>query len=233
MQVVRDYNQYTVADGNDPFWRIFANKTWEPTTFKIFDQFLDSRKTFVDIGSWIGPTVLYAASRAKDVFAFEPDPVAYHKLVKNIALNNIENVVPYPVAVSDRWKGMKFGAKTQYGDSMSSELWAKNRSETVPAISLESVILDLQPNFVKIDIEGGERTIFDGCQFSLENVKPTIHLSLHTPWFKENVDDLKVSIWESLHVYPYFYDQNLKRIEFDDAFDVNAFNSIVATFKEI
>lgn len=234
MHLVRDGKTYTVAEGHDWFWKQFADQSWEPTTFKIFDTFLETDKTFVDIGAWIGPTVLYAAPRAKQVFAFEPDQVAYRSLVQNLELNRIENVVPYPIAVADRWKGMNFGSKGVFGDSMSGEMWAQKGGRQVPAISLEAVVLDLAPNFIKIDIEGGERTIFDNCALALTEMKPTIHLSLHTPFFKGKVSEYQLSIMEALdHVYPYFFNEIGERIKLIDAFDPNAFNSVVATFKQL
>lgn len=232
MKVMRGWKVYEVADGHESFWTGFADESWEPATFKIFDKFLAGDRNFVDIGSWIGPTVLYAAQKARTVFAFEPDPTAYKSLIKNIDFNQIDNIVPYPVAVANRWGGIHFGKKAAWGDSMSSVLWGEGSKFQVPAVSLESILLDLQPNFIKIDIEGGERTIFDTSRLALLEVKPTIHLSLHTPWFTY-ADELRVPIMETLSVYPYFYDENLNRIDPDGAFDPNAFNSIVATFKEI
>ncbi len=45
--------------------------------------------------------------------------------------------------------------------------------------------------------------------------------------------DFKKPIIEGLSMYPYFYDENLKPIKLEDAFNPNAFNSIVASFTEI
>lgn len=233
MQIVKDSKQYEIAQGHEWFWEKFADGSWEPSTFKIFDRFLNPNEIFVDIGAWIGPTTLYAADKAKQVFAFEPDPAAYGKLIQNIELNAIKNVVPYPIAVSDKWKGIDFGAKTAWGDSMSSELWGKKGSFQVPAASFQAIVADLGAKFIKIDIEGGEKHIFDGASLLLEAVEPTIHLSLHTPWFKDDLESFTKHITEGLSVYPYFYDENLERIDLKDAFDPYAFNAIVATYKEI
>lgn len=232
MQINRGNDVYTVAEGHDWFWKGFADKSWEPSTFRIFDKCLQKDKVFVDIGAWIGPTVLYAAPRAKQVFAFEPDPVAYKSLVQNLHLNKVANVVPYPIAVADKWGGIDFGAKNELGDSMSSVLWAKGDRQ-VPAVSLEAIVLDLQPNFIKIDIEGGEKTIFDKSILALQECKPTIHLSLHTPWFKDDLVGFEESIKEGLEMYPYFYNEDLVPIQLADAFNPNAFNSVVATFQKI
>lgn len=233
MQITRNGKKYVVAEGHEWFWKIFEDGSWEPTTFNIFDKFLDKEKNFIDIGAWIGPTTLYAADKAKQVFSFEPDPVAYRSLVQNIDLNKIDNVVPYPVAVSNSWKGIPFGVKTAAGDSMSSELWATGDDVKVAAVSLEALIVDIQPNFIKIDIEGGEKMLLEGITSALRHLRPTIHLSLHTPWFKDDLIGFQSSIMKALAPYPFFYDENLNLIEMKNAFDPNAFNSIVATFTKL
>lgn len=229
----RDGKNYTVVPGHEWFWELFAEGRWEPSTFKIFDKFLNKDKVFVDIGAWIGPTVLYAAPKSKQVFCFEPDPIAFRSLAQNLALNSAKNVVPYPVAVASKWGGINFGAKIVLGDSMSSVLWAKKGGDQVPAISFEAVVMDLAPSFIKIDIEGGEKTIFDNAILALTECKPTLHLSLHTPWFKDDLEGYKKSIIESLEMYPYVYDENLNPIVLKDAFNPEAFNSIVLTYTKI
>lgn len=234
MQVSKEGIAYIVAEGFEWFWKQFADGTWEPNTFKIFDTFLDVERNYVDIGAWIGPTVLYASPKAKKVFAFEPDPVAFVMLTQNLKLNRAENVVVYPVAVSDKWQNIPFGAKTAFGDSMASELWG-SKENTVPAISLEAIVLDLNPNFIKIDIEGGEKFIFESqsLKLALAECKPTIHLSLHTPWFKDDVESYKNAIKEAVKDFPYVYSESLAPIGIDEAFNVGAFTSVVVSFKNL
>lgn len=238
MNIVKNNVPYTVTGGYEWFWPGFANGTWEPETFKIFDRFLDPERNFVDIGAWIGPTTLYAAHKAKQVFAFEPDQVAFRHLDINLRLNQVKNVVAYPIAVSNAWKQMQFGPKTGFGDSMASELWGAEQWNTVPAISLEAV-LEVNPNFIKIDIEGGEKFIFNSpsIKYALAYVKPTIHLSLHTPWFakdSETLLDFTEAIRLGLQGYPFFYNENLEKIDLNDpVFDPNAFTSIVASYQDL
>ena len=48
-------------------------------------------KIFIDIGAWIGPYTLIAASMGMKVYAFEPDKVAFQELKKNIELNSFKH----------------------------------------------------------------------------------------------------------------------------------------------
>lgn len=232
MVIKRGDERLYVVPGHDWFWKIFEDGSWEPETFKIFDRFLTPESVMLDIGAWIGPTSMYAASRARQVFAFEPDPVAYKSLVQNLDFNAMDNVIPYPVAVSNKWGGIPFGAKTGFGDSMSSEIWAKDDSK-VPAVALRSLLVELRPDFIKVDIEGGEEKLFKFSHAALAEVKPTIHLSLHTPSFLDDLEGFRNSVMANLDMYPFFYDENLNQIELANAFNPNAFNSIVASFKQI
>lgn len=40
------------------FWRKATAGGWEPETFAVLDQHLSPDRDYVDIGAWIGPTVL-------------------------------------------------------------------------------------------------------------------------------------------------------------------------------
>ncbi len=230
MEIVREGEVFQVATGHEWFWPGFADGSWEPTTFQAFDKILAPDSTMLDIGAWIGPTALYAARRCKEVFAFEPDPTAFASLIQNLNLNKVENVTPYPVAVSTAFKAIPFGPKTGYGDSMSSQIWAKDDTK-VAAISFTALLNELRPDFVKIDIEGGEKFLFEGNPFALH--RPTLHLSLHTPSFLDDVKGFKEAVMKGLERYDFFYDENLKPIELETAFNPHAFNAVIASTSQI
>lgn len=231
MKITRKGEEFEVAPGHEWFWPGFADGSWEPDTFDIFDRFLKPDSTMLDIGAWIGPTVMYAARRCKEVFAFEPDVVAIPSLVHNIVHNDLKNVTAYSAAVTDQWGRMPFGPRGQYGDSMSSVLWAKTGE--VSTVPFATLIRDLQPDFIKIDIEGGEMRIFEGAREVIEDLKPTVHLSLHTPYFVPQKYDAEYreKITEALSVFPYLYNEKMQPITVSEVF-TDHFNSIVATFHE-
>ena len=95
---VERYGKSFFVSGNPKYFFFWKNKSWERNTHKIFDKFLDSNHSYIDIGAWIGPTVLYGAQIAKKVYAIEPDPIAFKELEKNGILSkligNVVNDIP-------------------------------------------------------------------------------------------------------------------------------------------
>src|SRR6267142_1431387 len=75
-----------IAGHNDQFWDRFENN-WEGATLRAFDQHFAPGGTFIDIGSWIGPTALYAASRGQKTICIEADPIAAQELRSNVRAN--------------------------------------------------------------------------------------------------------------------------------------------------
>ena len=105
------------------FWRLAAKGVWEPHTFRILAKFLHPDSVYLDLGAWIGPTVIYAARKCAQVICFEPDMIAYQYLIWNIELNELRNVKPYNVALADQNAIMRmasFGGSL--GDTMTSLL---------------------------------------------------------------------------------------------------------------
>ncbi len=70
---------------NDEFWTSILD--WEPATFEAFHKLITPDTTVIDIGAWIGPTVLFAAHLAKRVIAVECDPHAMFELSQNVLQN--------------------------------------------------------------------------------------------------------------------------------------------------
>lgn len=167
------------------YWTSVNEHAWEPETFAIMQQYLSKSSTYLDIGAWVGPTVLYGAQLCRQCYAFEPDPVAFSGLMNNIVLNPaITNVQAQQAAVSGTTGTVAMGAKITPGDSMSSMLWSE-QSWTVPGISLEDIITQnniAHCDFIKMDIEGGEAMALAGKRAFFETYQPVLYLSLHTPW---------------------------------------------------
>ena len=60
---------------------------WEADTFEFVRRNVTPGGLMLDIGAWIGPIGLYAASLGARVIALEPDPVSIASLRENARLN--------------------------------------------------------------------------------------------------------------------------------------------------
>lgn len=169
------------------FWRRTSQGRWEPETFAVLDAHLEAARDYLDIGAWIGPTVLYAARKARHVWAFEPDATAFRHLAWNIELNGLTNVSALPVALSDRTgvaQMASFGGEA--GDSMTSLLNAGAAGGT-DVVTLDwasfSGDADLSAvSLVKMDVEGAEFDLLPALLPWLRAQRPALYLSTHAPY---------------------------------------------------
>ncbi|MFN6560103.1 MAG: FkbM family methyltransferase [Nostoc sp. ChiSLP01] len=168
------------------FWEKVNDEQWEPQTFKVFDRFISKNVTYIDVGTWIGPTLLYAAQLAKEAFAFEPDPVAYQEMLANVKLNpNIStNIKTYEALIGIESGEARLGSREEGGDSMSSILFSDLKTSwLVKSINLQDFVKKegLQPPlFIKVDIEGGEYSLIPTLAGFFKDYQPIVlYLSLH------------------------------------------------------
>jgi FkbM family methyltransferase len=191
MQVSALGKQFEVSPANHlSFWNEVSSGTWERATFAIFDRFLDREHSYIDIGAWIGPTVLYGCQLAKTAYGLEPDPLAYAELEQNIALNKViaNNVRLFNACIAPQSGQVTLGSRGQGNDSTSSLLFAKKKTHwTVKAFSFADFVRQqgiADCNFIKIDVEGGEYQLLPTMMEYLRMHRPTLHLSLHPIYLK-------------------------------------------------
>jgi FkbM family methyltransferase len=177
---------FEVSDGpNDSFWKRVNDGNWETDTYDAFRRHVDQNTTVVDIGAWIGPTTLYLAQLAKRVLSFEPDPVAFAELERNLEMNPaITNVTAVNAAVSNQKGRVKLGIRSAAGDSSSSILLTNNEGWDVETRALRDVLREAGDNvFVKMDIEGHEFALATNLAASLEGGRGRAIVALHPHFF--------------------------------------------------
>lgn len=168
------------------FWDQFADGRWEPSTFVELDRYLRPEVTYVDVGAWIGPTVLYAAQRCRRVVALEPDPVSYAHLTQNLLANGATGVQAWSLALAPQDGPVLLHERGGWGSSMSTVL-APTGGETreVGGVSWARLVRGLDDvALVKMDIEGGEPLVIDDvAQWCVLRRVPLL-VSLHAPWWR-------------------------------------------------
>jgi FkbM family methyltransferase len=113
----------------------------------------------LDIGAWVGTWTMKINSFCGRVIAFEPDPLHYECLVKNVP----DNVETHQLAVGNEEKMISLSdddftqAKRVLGDG------------TIPMVTIDSLNLD-DVDLIKIDVEGFEMEVLKGAENTLKNV---------------------------------------------------------------
>lgn len=144
---------------------------WEPNETRWFVRSLRPGDVVVDVGANIGYYTLLGAALVGErgrVYAFEPDPVSFEILERNVRLNGFENVVLERKAVSKEAGRLQlFLAAHNKGDHRIYAVEGEDRpSIEVEAVALDDYFADLEHgvDFVKVDAQGAEGVILDGMR---------------------------------------------------------------------
>lgn len=164
------------------FWDLVDAGRWEPATLDLITRLADG-SVYIDIGAWIGPTVLAAARTASAVVAYEPDPVAAAELRRNIALNGLSNVEIREVALLDRDGELPLsgGGAGELGRSESSLVFGVGQVSVPVADARREAAAEhfARCALLKIDVEGGEYELVSRLAPYLRAHRPHLLLSLH------------------------------------------------------
>jgi len=224
--------QYSI----DWFIPHMENGTWELDTFNILDFYANKDLVYIDIGAWIGPTVLYSADKYKKIICFEPDPIAVSRLNENLSVNTFKNVTLITKALSSYNGNSDFGGNGALGNSMSTLLvsldnkldffndYGRNNGFlsyderardiiTVETITMDKVLEEYNVDpykigLIKMDIEGGEKIVIPSILNFLKKYKPNFYISLHRVFLNNN--DIESIINDLFDIYTncYYYSSN-------------------------
>ena len=148
--------------------------------------------TVIDIGAHIGRYTITSSKQVGNtgkVLAIEADPDNFQLLKRNIALNNLKNVLPLNYAVFSARTRMKLyeqSASAKYNSLMLARAAKTKNYVEVNADTLDS-ILKLnevnQVNWIKIDVEGAEFEVLKGSTKTLSTDNVSLFIEIH------NIDD--------------------------------------------
>jgi FkbM family methyltransferase len=129
---------------------------------KLFSQMLHPGSTFVDVGAYVGYFTILASrmvGSAGHVYAFEPDPLAFSYLEKNIEFNDCSNATPVNKAVADT-----VATAALIRDPKGPETFVTYGPSPAQAMLVETITLDAlfesqrwpAIDVIKMNIEGSE-----------------------------------------------------------------------------
>jgi FkbM family methyltransferase len=157
--------------------------TYEPATTKLLQSIMKPGMTFVDVGAHVGYYSLLAARQVGPqgkVYAFEPEPVNYSLLIKNVELNGYSNVSAKPKAVSGSVGSTALHISAL--DSGRNSVYRHGLPEQ-GSVQVDTTTLDAffeakswpKIDLIKMDVEGAEQDVLNGM---IQLLKKTENLKI-------------------------------------------------------
>lgn len=171
---------------------LIAEGSYEPMLSNLLFSLLRLSKTFVDVGANVGFYTVAAIKMKQDlrVISFEPNPVVFSKLSRNLELNNcLDKASIRNFAVSNETKGsVDFFVPKSTGSSggSMSNLHPEEGSPVMQIISTTTLDKNLkvltEVDVIKVDVEGHELKVIQGSLKTIRNFSPTIVIELLRKW---------------------------------------------------
>jgi len=142
---------------------------------------------FVDVGAHVGQYTLLssqAVGAGGRVFAFEPEPRNFERLITNIHLNGFTNVEAHNCAIADFVGESSFYLEQPlkkdnanwgvYSLHRKAE-WMQYQEIQVSVTTLDSVLSSAKRvDVIKVDVEGAELLVFRGAENILKKFHPVL-----------------------------------------------------------
>jgi len=149
---------------------IWNDGDYEPVETALFQRELTPGSVVFDIGAHVGYfSILFSrlVGESGRVFAFEPDPINFSLLQRNLASNACHNVTVRQAAVSDRTGPAELfrcpfnsGMNRLYGSVICS-----SDHVAVNTVALDALAEELPtPDWIKLDVEGYELRALSGMR---------------------------------------------------------------------
>ncbi len=171
-------NKWIVGAGdNHGYWL----GSYEYAMQRVFSKIIKPGSVVYDIGANVGFYTLLASKlvgKQGRVFAFEPLAENIFYIKKHVRINLCNNVMIIEVAVSERNAAVFF----QEGVNSAEGTISPSGKRQVKAKSLDRMYAMgeiLPPDYIKVDIEGGELSALLGSRELISKYYPTIFLSTH------------------------------------------------------
>ena len=149
-------------------------------------RLLPPQPVLIDVGANTGLYSLFAAKHAGEVHAFEPYPPILPRLRAHISENHLTNVVVHAVGLGEAEAELPFYSPPQANlgtGSFVAELKPENRDEqlTLKVVAGDDYFAKAgitRVDFVKMDIEGFEKSALLGLAETLRRDRPVIVFEL-------------------------------------------------------
>lgn len=139
-----------------------------------------------DVGGNIGDTALHFAQIQNNIgkiYCFEPVPVLFERLKKNVSINSFTNINIQNIALSDKREDLFFNLpKAQNSSGIFLSHTASEESKKVHSLTLDDFCSENKIeklDLIKIDVEGFELKVLMGAMQTLKKFKPKMFIEIN------------------------------------------------------
>ena len=160
-----------------------------------------SELIIIDIGANIGSFSLKLAKKCFDskkqflIYSFEPNKIIFNLLKNNLSLNKdiSKNIYPFQIPLGDKNTEVDFINKEQNSGGSKVLKSNKDLESKLQTVKLKQISLDYfvenneidHIDIIKIDVEGYEPIVLDGCINTIKKYKPILYIEITPMWFKD------------------------------------------------
>ena len=196
---------------------------------QIIDQFADKSKDALDIGVYRGVYSYKLSNYFKKIHAFEPNPLLYPYLHKNLK-KIIKNINLYNVGLSDKNGEVSLKLPTRSKSLFKNNIeelfrlgaasihpnktFKSFKSIPVKIKKFDDFNFENKIKFVKIDVEGHEIEVINGAKETIKKDKPIMLIEIEKRHSQRSVEDSIMLIKE--HGYKCYYVKDKKLTSVDN-----------------
>ena len=166
----------------------YLREEYEPELSRFVSGLLGPGDVFVDVGANIGHFSLLAApvvGSDGEVWALEPDPLAFHALQRNVEVGGHENIRALNIAVAAE-EGTVTLFRSGFGGGMNSLISSPESVGREPvevrAVPIDALV-DHEVRGIKVDVEGVEATVLAGMRAVIARSPEAWVIVEWRPWF--------------------------------------------------
>lgn len=180
--------KYLLNSKNYPDQRILYDGVFERESTNFVSRFCKEGMYCIDVGANFGYYSVLIASLVGEygkVVCFEPSKIFRERLLENIELNSLKNIIVFETGLSNR----KATEKMYIGSQTATMHWVEGEDNgaTPSILSIELDSLDIifpslkieKIDFIKADIDGHELYFLKGAEQTIRKFKPTILLEVN------------------------------------------------------
>lgn len=163
----------------------YEDKLWNLTAKQI-----NSPRTILDIGGNVGYFSLYFSKLfpSAQFHCFEPVPSTYENMLKNLKINDTVNIKSYNIGLTNKKQTMEmfFNPEGCGSSSLQNLLEAPCTKKILAEFSTLDAFVEENNiqgiDFIKCDVEGAEKFVYEGGLNTLRKYKPIIFSEMLRKW---------------------------------------------------